>query len=76
MSRAYRRKPVGWKNDPIMNMIGAGGKGSGITDMSDNDKIDEELYGPLLVRDTLPAAGVAPSPPPSPIPRSRRPRRR
>ena len=75
-SMALLKEPLDWKNDPIAKMIGAGGKGSGITDMSDNDKIDEVLYGPILVRDAPSAAGVASAPPPSPIPRSRRRRRR
>ncbi len=76
VEQALRRKPVDWKNDPIMKMIGAGGKGSGITDMSDNDKIDEVLYGPILVRDAPSASGVAPASAPYLTPRSRRPRSR
>lgn len=67
--KALLKEPVDWENDPITRLSGAGGKGSGITDMSDNDKIDEVLYGPILVRDALRR-----TPPPNVPPR--KPRRR
>ena len=66
---AILKEPVDWKNDPITRLSGAGGKGSGITDMSDNDKIDEVLYGPILARD-------APRRTPPPNVPTRKPRRR
>lgn len=66
---ALLKETVDWKNDPITHLSGAGGKGSGITDMSDNDKIDEVLYGPILARD-------APRRTPSPNVSPRKPHRR